>query len=74
MSEGDMTAVLKPASRGRRFMRWGSILLIGVFLLIVFMPWIVSNTRVLNYLVFNGFSQSDPRCPTGRNQVPRPEV
>ncbi len=59
MSEGDVTAVSKPASSGRRLMRWGSMLLIGVFLLIVFMPWMVSNTRVLNYLVSNGLSQSD---------------
>ncbi len=59
MSEGDVTAVSKPASSGRRLIRWGSMLLIGVFLLIVFMPWMVSNTRVLNYLVSNGLSQSD---------------
>ena len=59
MSEGDATAGSKPLSSSRHLVRWGSILLIGVFLLIVFLPWIAGNTRVLNYLVSNGLSQSD---------------
>ena len=65
MSEVETTAVSTPSSSSRRVMRWGSLLLVGLFLLIVFLPWIVGNTRVLNYLVSSGLSQSDINAKIG---------